>query len=48
MGMDLNSVADQMGHADIQMVVRRYSHNIRKKYTETANFMEKALEIDYD
>jgi integrase len=44
MGMDMNSVADQMGHADIQMLVKRYSHNIRKKITDTPDFISKALE----
>jgi hypothetical protein len=40
----MNSIADQMGHTDIQMLVKRYSHNIRKKITDTPDFISKALE----
>jgi len=43
MGMDFNSIADQLGHADIQMLVRLYSHNITKKQHEVSNYMSKAL-----
>jgi integrase len=43
MGMDLNSVADQLGHASIQMLVNDYAHNARNKSKETATYMENAL-----
>jgi integrase len=43
MGMDINSIADQAGHSDLQMIVKRYSHNLKKKMAETADYMSKAL-----
>lgn len=42
-GMDLNSVADQMGHSNIQMLVSRYSHNITKNSPIVADHLAKAL-----
>jgi integrase len=43
MGMDMNSVADQMGHADTQMLIKTYGHNVRKKPREVAEHLVKAL-----
>jgi integrase len=43
MGMDLNSVADQMGHSNTQMLVNRYGHNVRKKSNEVAERLSDAL-----
>ena len=43
MGMDLNSVADQLGHSSIQMLIEDYTHNARKKSKEVATHLENAL-----
>lgn len=43
MGMDFASVADQMGHANIQMLVDNYSHNARKRSKDVAEHMSNAL-----
>lgn len=43
MGMDMNAIADQAGHADLQMIIRTYSHNISKKTYDTPEYMSKAL-----
>jgi integrase len=43
MGMDTASVADQMGHANIQMLIQTYSHNVKAKSKEAAEKMEEAI-----
>ena len=43
MGMNMKSIADQMGHSDLQMLITRYTHNMTRNTYETAKFMDKAL-----
>ncbi len=43
MGMDLESVADQLGHNDIQMIIRTYGHNVRKRSRDAADHLTAAL-----
>jgi len=43
MGMDLSKVADQMGHADIQMLVSRYLNTMTKNSNEAAKHLSDAL-----
>jgi integrase len=43
MGMDLESVADQLGHATTQMVINVYGHNVKRKNKEVADTLAKAL-----
>jgi integrase len=43
MGMDFASVADQLGHANIQMLIEDYAHNVRKRSKDVAEHMSNAL-----
>ena len=44
MGMDLESIAELLGHEDIQMLVRTYGHNVKKEANkEAAALIDKAL-----
>ncbi|MEN8904578.1 MAG: site-specific integrase [Clostridiales bacterium] len=43
MGMDMSAVADQMGHADLQMLVSTYLHNMTKNSTDAAKHLNNAL-----
>jgi integrase len=43
MGMDWINVADQMGHVNIQMLVKKYGHNVQKKQKQVAEIMGKTL-----
>jgi hypothetical protein len=36
----------ELGHADIQMLVRTYSHNVTRKQHETDDYMAKTLLIN--
>jgi len=42
-GMSYKKIADQLGHADLQMLMTRYTHNMTKNTKETAERMKKYL-----
>lgn len=43
MGMDIVSVADQMGHGSIEMLIKTYAHNVRKGRKEVPEYLSRVL-----
>lgn len=43
MGMDISSIADQLGHESIEMLIKTYAHTVRRSSKEVPKYLSNAL-----